>query len=111
IMIDSSITVLGVALQGASYNYTFFLCVRIILGFGFGFGFGISTISFPSLIDELSDPFYRSANTAIYNTLWDLGKLIAAWVTYGTRNISTFYCWNIPSYLQALLPLVQVLLF
>ncbi|KAK6199617.1 general substrate transporter [Scheffersomyces amazonensis] len=107
IMVGASLNVIGAVLQGASYNYAFFLISRIILGFGFG----ISTVSAPSLIAEISYPRYRDTCTAIYNSFYYLGAIMAAWITYGTRNISNGYSWKIPSYLQGFLPLVQLLLF
>ncbi|KAK6198457.1 general substrate transporter [Scheffersomyces amazonensis] len=107
IICGSSITIIGAILQGASYNYAFFLISRIILGFGFG----ISVVSAPNLIAELSYPSYRATCTSCYNALWYFGAIIAAWVTYGTRNIVGAYSWKVPSYLQGFLPLVQVVFF
>ncbi|EGW34642.1 uncharacterized protein SPAPADRAFT_57693 [Spathaspora passalidarum NRRL Y-27907] len=107
IVVGQSFTILGAILQGASTNYAFFICARIILGAGFG----LSTVSSPSLISELSYPKFRDTCTALYNTFWYFGAIIAAWVTFGTQPIPSAYAWRIPSYLQGALPLVQVLLF
>ncbi|KAK6462869.1 general substrate transporter [Scheffersomyces coipomensis] len=107
IMVSAFVTVIGAVLQGASYNYAFFLCSRLIIGFGFG----VSAVSAPSLIAELAYPKYRETSTAVYNSFYYFGAIIAAWVTYGTRNVDGAYCWKIPSYLQAFLPFVQLLFF
>ncbi|KAK6197041.1 putative hexose transporter [Scheffersomyces amazonensis] len=98
------VTIIGAILQGASYNYAFFLISRIIIGIGFS----VAMCSSPSLIAELSYPSYRATCTACYNTLWYFGAIIAAWVTYGTRNINGANAWRVPSYLQGFLPLVQL---
>ncbi|KAK6465612.1 putative hexose transporter [Scheffersomyces coipomensis] len=98
------VCVIGAILQGASYNYAFFLISRIIIGIGFS----TAMCSSPSLIAELSYPPYRATCTACYNTLWYFGAIIAAWVTYGTRNIDGNAAWRVPSYLQGFLPLVQL---
>ncbi|KAK6461682.1 general substrate transporter [Scheffersomyces coipomensis] len=100
-----SIIIIGAILQGASTNYAFFLCSRIVLGIGFG----IATCSSPSLIAELSFPSYRPTCTACYNTLWYFGAILAAWITYGTRNIKGDNAWRVPSYLQGFFSLVQVI--
>ncbi|RCK56494.1 Lactose permease [Candida viswanathii] len=105
IMLGVMFTILGAILQGVSTNYTFFIWARIILGFGFG----ISTVSSPALIAELSYPSYRETCTALYNTFWNFGAIIAAWVTFGTQPITNSYSWRIPSYLQGAMPVVQMI--
>lgn len=105
IVIGQGINLVGSILQGLSTNYGFFLASRIILGLGTG----ISTVASPTLVSEVSYPSLRGPSTAFYNTCWYLGAVIAAWVTYGTRNIASDYCWRIPSYLQGAIPLIQVL--
>ncbi|KAK6454751.1 hexose transporter [Scheffersomyces xylosifermentans] len=105
IALGSTITVIGAVLQGASTDYAFFFVSRVIIGFGFG----ITSLSSPILIAEIAFPTYRPTSTAIYNVCWYLGATIAAWVTYGTRLITTSYSWRVPSYLQGLIPLFQVL--
>ncbi|CUM50053.1 uncharacterized protein AC631_00899 [Debaryomyces fabryi] len=107
IFFGQSITIIGSILQGISTNYGFFLGSRIILGFGVG----VATVSSPSLISELAYPTHRATATTFYNVCWYLGSIIAAWVTYGTLNIENDYSWRIPSYLQAALPLLQLIFF
>ncbi|KAK6462022.1 general substrate transporter [Scheffersomyces coipomensis] len=107
IMLGSSITILGAILQGVSTNYAFFLISRMVIGFGSG----IAIVSSPSLISEISYPTHRPTATALYNVFWYLGAIIAAWVTFGTRILSSSYCWRVPSYLQGALPFFQVVCF
>lgn len=107
ILVGQTLTVVGAILQGASTNYAFFLVSRIVIGFGSC----TAVISSPSLISEIAYPSHRYIATTFYNTCWYLGAVIAAWVTYGTRNIDNEYCWRIPSYLQGALAVVQLALF
>ena len=101
----SGIAVVGAVLQGASTNFAFFLSSRILIGFGGG----LCAIAAPALIAEISYPTFRPTCTAIYNTFWYFGAVIAAWVTFGTQNLNGGASWRIPSYLQAALPAVQFL--
>ena len=44
-----------------------------------------------------------------YST-WYMGSIIAAWVTYGTFRLNNTWSWRIPSALQGLPSIVQILL-
>lgn len=48
---------------------------------------------------------------SIYNALWNLGSIVAAWTTYGTFRIVNNWAWRIPSILQVLASVVQILCF
>jgi hypothetical protein len=48
---------------------------------------------------------------SIYNSLWSLGAIVAAWTTYGTFRIMNTWAWRIPSILQALSSLIQIFCF
>lgn len=106
IMVGEIITVIGAILQGLATNYAFFLIARMFLGFGSM----VAVVSSPTLISELAYPTHRMNMTTFYNTNWYLGAVIAAWVTYGTQDVHGDWAWRIPSYMQAALPLIQVLL-
>lgn len=45
----------------------------------------------------------------MYNTLWYLGSIVAAWTVYGTINYTGHSSWRVPVALQALMPFIQVL--
>ncbi|SGZ47317.1 CIC11C00000005845 [Sungouiella intermedia] len=104
VFIGSTVAVIGAILQGCSNSYGFFLASRVVLGFGAV----LSSVAAPVLISESAYPLHREASTFAYNVCWYLGAIIASWVTYGTRNINSNYAWKIPSFLQGVLPLVQV---
>ena len=43
----------------------------------------------------------------MYNTLWYVGSIIAAWTVFGTISYSGEAAWRVPVALQALMPVVQ----
>ena len=61
--------------------------------------------SVPLLMTETAYPTQRADITSFYNCGWYVGSLLAAWVTYGTRNIDSSWAWRIPSLVQCCLPL------
>jgi hypothetical protein len=80
------------------------------------------------LITEISYPTYRAPLTSTYNSLWHLGAIMsvcirchsilsdyvpvsssAAWSTFGTFKLQSTWAWRIPSALQALPPVLQML--
>lgn len=107
IFLGQFLNLVGSILQGVSTNYAFFLISRIVLGFGSL----IAYVGSPTLISEISYPTHRSSATGFYNTCWYLGAVIAAWVTYGTRDLQSSYAWRIPSYLQGAMPLIQLIFY
>jgi sugar porter (SP) family MFS transporter len=107
IFIGSALLVIGAILQCAAQNYGMFLASRMIIGFG-----GLIAVeASPLLVTELAYPTHRSVLVGYYNNLWYLGALLAAWVTYGTYFMGpdASWAWRIPSLLQGLFPLVQVI--
>ncbi|OBT59107.1 hypothetical protein VE04_00712 [Pseudogymnoascus sp. 24MN13] len=97
----------GAALQGAAQNLPMFIISRLILG---GATALIAQPS-PILITELAYPTQRGQITALYNTFYYLGAIMAAWFTYGTFKIPSTWAWRIPSLLQGALPLIQFAFF
>jgi len=96
--------VLGVALQAASQNDTTFILARLFLGCCSGF----FSNAVPLLINEIAYPTHRGVVSALYNCGWYIGSIIAAFVTFGTRNYTDSWAWRIPSLLQILLPVVAL---
>ncbi|KAJ8114313.1 hypothetical protein OPT61_g3778 [Boeremia exigua] len=104
IFIGSLIIIAGAALQAAAPNISAFLAARALLGVGGG----LAATSFTPLIAELAYPTHRPIITALYNTSWYLGSIVAAWTTYGTFKMPNSSSWRIPSLLQALPSLIQL---
>ncbi|KAJ4395954.1 hypothetical protein N0V93_000170 [Gnomoniopsis smithogilvyi] len=97
---------IGVALQGGAQNTAMFIAARGILGFGLA----LNITAAPLLVMELAYPSQRAPLVSIYNGLWSLGALIAAWATYGTFRLESDWAWRIPSLLQALSSVLQLVL-
>lgn len=62
----------------------------------------------PLLIMELAYPQHRGRLTVMYNTLWFVGSIIAAWTVFGTIKYSGQASWRVPVGLQALMPVIQL---
>ncbi|KAM0271132.1 hypothetical protein ACHAQH_009181 [Verticillium albo-atrum] len=106
ILLGSIIIITGAAVQGGAQNFGMFLAGRFFIGLGGGF---VATAA-PPLLGELAYPTHRPIITAIYNTQWYAGAIVAAWATYGTFRMPNSWSWRIPSLLQALVSLFQVAL-
>jgi len=106
IWIGAVIMVVATAIQTASQNFGMFIGARFLIGFGLTFGVS----SAPLLISEIAYPTQRAQLTSVYNSLWHLGSIIAAWTTFGTFRINDNWSWRIPSALQGLPSVIQVCL-
>ncbi|KAI9167827.1 Lactose permease [Paramyrothecium foliicola] len=74
-----------------------------------GLGSNISNGTCPLLITEVAHPRHRGKITTIYNTLWYLGAIIAAWTCFGTlQNQTGDIQWRLPTGLQCLMPGIQL---
>lgn len=104
ILIGCLIMVLGVILQSAARNFSMFIAGRFFVGFGVAIAHGAS----PLLITELVHPQHRAIFTAIYNTTWYAGSIVAAWLTYGTARINNNYSWRIPVIVQVAPSAIQI---
>jgi sugar porter (SP) family MFS transporter len=83
-----------------------YLAGRILVGIGSG----ICNGACPLLITEVAHPDHRGKITTIYNTLWYLGAIVAAWSAFGTlENLTGDLQWRIPTALQAAMPGIQLL--
>lgn len=47
---------------------------------------------------------------SIYNSLYSVGAVSAAWITFGTFRMASSWAWRVPSILQALSSILQLLL-
>lgn len=95
---------LAVALQTAATNSTMFVLGRLFIGASAAFTSG----SAPILMTECAYPTHRGIITALYNCGWHVGSLLAAWVTFGTRNTAGNWAWRIPSLLQCAIPVIAL---
>ncbi|KAL5115647.1 hypothetical protein ACEQ8H_006446 [Pleosporales sp. CAS-2024a] len=107
LVFGAALILLGTGLQGGAQNNGMFIAARGIIGFGLGFNITAA----PILIMELAFPTQKAPMVSIYNSLWSLGAIVAAWTTYGTFRIMNTWAWRIPSALQALSSVIQILCF
>lgn len=104
VVIGCAIMLVGIALLSMGFHIAMFIMGRLLLGFGIAIAHG----SAPLLIAELVHPQHRAVYSTIYNTLWYLGSLIGAWVSFGTNNIVGNWAWRVPCLLQAIPSLFQI---
>ncbi|KAK2035427.1 general substrate transporter [Colletotrichum zoysiae] len=93
----------GTVLQTAAPNVACFIVARFLMGVSQGLSVGA-----PLLIAENAFPTHRGIASSVYNCGWYIGAIVAAWATFGTRNMQGNVSWQIPSGLMALLPLMTV---
>ncbi|KAH6665332.1 general substrate transporter [Plectosphaerella plurivora] len=91
----------GAALQAAAQTQAQWIIGRALMGVPTAF----YAMSVPLLITEIAHPAHRSVITALVNTTFFIGGIIAAWSCFGVRNYTTFWSWRIPCLLQVALPL------
>lgn len=101
----ATICIIGAALQAAAQNLPMFVVARAILGCGTVF---LGSSGAP-LITETAHPAHRATATALFNTSYALGSIVAAWTTFGTFRIESSASWRIPSGLQGLPSVIQLL--
>ncbi|OSC96750.1 general substrate transporter [Trametes coccinea BRFM310] len=106
VILGAVIMCIATVLQTASHSVGMFIGARFLIGFGLTF----AAAAAPVLITEIAYPTQRGPATSLYNTLWFLGSITAAWTTFGTFHIPTSWSWRIPSAIQALPSVLQVFL-
>lgn len=81
-----SILFVGVAVQSAAQDFKMFVASRFFVGFGCT----LSQVASPLLLTEIAHPQHRGKVTAVYNCLWNVGAIVATWLTFGmfTRSWS-----------------------
>ena len=94
---------MGTALVAGSVEAGMFIVGRLLLGTG---GVLVGAIG-PVLTTELAYPSHRATATALSNTQYSTGSIVAAWVTFGTFRLANSWAWRIPSLFQALPSVLQ----
>lgn len=91
--------VIGVALCAGRHQVAFVLS-RFFIGCASAF-FG-STV--PLLMNEIAYPTHRGIVNALFWCGWHVGGTLAAFITFGTRDMASDWSWRLPAVLQIMLP-------
>ncbi|KAF9000417.1 general substrate transporter [Cyathus striatus] len=106
VLFGAGLMVAATVIQTASHSVGMFIGARFLIGFGLTFAASAA----PLLVTEIAYPTQRAQATSMYNSLWYLGSIIAAWTTFGTFHIPSSWSWRIPSALQGLPSVLQIFL-
>lgn len=101
---SAAIVLLGAALQGGAQNTAMFIGARGVLGFGLALNITAALL----LIMELAYSPHAAPLVSIYNSLWGLGSLMAAWIMYGSFRLNNDWAWRILSLLQGMTSAIQI---
>jgi MFS family permease len=93
---------IGIALLAG--NGACFIISRFFIGCA-GAWFGTSV---PLLINEIAYPSHRGVASALFMCGWYVGGSLAAFITFGMRDVGSDWAWRVPALLQLLLPLVAL---
>ncbi|OCK97385.1 general substrate transporter [Cenococcum geophilum 1.58] len=104
IVFGASWTIVGAILQASSKEIPQFVIARFLIGWGLAY----TVVGSPLPLVELALPKHRGSVISYFPTVWYLGAIVAAWTTFGTRKIDNAWSWRIPSLLQGLPAIVQV---
>lgn len=77
---------------------------RLVVGLGASF----QGIGGGPLVAEVAHPRNRAQATALINTCWYIGSIIAAWTTFGALNIASSWSWRICCLIQAVPCAIQL---
>ena len=86
--------------------YGMLLAARIVMGMGGT----VTSLAAISLLSEISYPSFRQVLGVMFNSNWYLGAIVAAWITFGLRNVThKDINWRVPTILQCLFSVLQVI--
>ncbi|KAH6986999.1 MFS sugar transporter-like protein [Ilyonectria destructans] len=97
VIISIILKLIGVLFMTAAQNITMFVIGRIILGAGSG----TSSIAASTWLAETLPSKFRAPGLSFIFSVYYVGALIAAGVTYRTADISGSWSWRLPCALQA----------
>lgn len=96
--------ILGTGIATGAVNQAMFIVGRFVLGLG---GVVVGAVG-PILMTELAYPSQRATATALSNTTYSAGAIIAAWITFGSFRLGSSWAWRLPSIFQGLPSVLQV---
>ncbi|KAI8713797.1 MFS domain-containing protein [Fusarium sp. LHS14.1] len=90
--------VIGSAIQTGAIDYTMLIIGRFIGGIGIG---QLSMVV-PLYISEISPPEIRGSLLVFEELSIVIGIVVAFWITYGTKDMTSHWSWQLPFLLQIL---------
>ncbi|KAJ6043008.1 uncharacterized protein N7446_001204 [Penicillium canescens] len=100
------IIISGVIVQLFATSLNMFIGGKIVLGIGSS----LIQMGAPVLVTELAHPKERVQATTFYNTSIVLGYVIGAWATYGCFRIPSEWSWKLPTLIQIVPSVYQLIL-
>ncbi|KAH6632957.1 hexose transporter-like protein [Boeremia exigua] len=104
IVFGSVIMCIGAIMQGLSKNLAMFVFSRIFLGHGIVY----AIIAGAALLGELGHPKERAFLGSMFNAFFGVGAILGAGIVVQTRLIDNDWSWRLPSILQAIPSLIQI---
>ncbi|KAF2712899.1 hexose transporter-like protein [Pleomassaria siparia CBS 279.74] len=104
IIVGSVIMMIGAVLQGLSINLPMFVMARIFLGHGIVY----AIVGGAALLGELGHPKERAFLGAMFNAFYGIGGVLGAGIVVRTILIPNDWSWRLPSFLQALPSVLQI---
>ncbi|CAN9319064.1 unnamed protein product [Alternaria alternata] len=104
IVLGSTIMIIGAVMQGLSQNLPMFIFSRIFLGHGIVY----AIISGAALLGELGHPKERQFLGSLFNAFFGVGSVLGAGIVVRTLLIPSDWSWRLPSILQAVPSVIQV---
>ncbi|KAF1958368.1 hexose transporter-like protein [Byssothecium circinans] len=105
IIFGSTIMIIGSIMQGLSQNLAMFVFARIFLGHGIVY----AIIAGAALLGELGHPKERAFLGSMFNAFFGVGAVLGAGIVVRTLTIPNDWSWRLPSMMQALPSIIQIL--
>jgi len=103
VMLGGALMMTGAALQASSKSVPWFLGGRCLLGFGGGFNNNAD----PLMVIELCYPSHRAPIAGSYNSITNIGGIVAAATTFGTFYMAGQWSWRLVVLIQIIPTAVQ----
>jgi MFS family permease len=95
--------IIGVALCGPNSEVAF-LMSRFFIGCSTAY----FTNAVPLLMNEIAYPTHRGIVSALFMSGWYVGGTLAAFITFGTRNMQSSLAWRVPTICQLIIPMIAL---
>ncbi|KAH8696991.1 hexose transporter-like protein [Phaeosphaeriaceae sp. PMI808] len=104
IVFGSCIMIIGAIIQGLAQNVGMFAFARCVLGHGIVY----AIVSGSALLGELGHPKERPFLGSMFNAFYGVGAVLGAGIVLRTIEIQNDWSWRLPSILQALPSVIQI---